>query len=640
MNGDNKDESDLDLNGAELEEDDNPWGDGEGGERTVATTAPAFDSNVPPPITAPPPGGRAAPSPSKPGAPRAAVTGTAAGLGAAPPRPAAGVTGAGVASAGVARPSTLAFESKPLAPVPAAGSPAKAAGLNTTRIGTGGAPATLGPKPGAAVAASAPSASKASPLASTTGVGGVGGAGVAGAVKPPSAGSSPANPSGALPLPSKKATMMMGAPVPAPEPPAPASGPKPTAPSPSSRTPSAVSKVSRFDNVPSLVSEEDADDENPTMAIPSGVAMLAIDAAAQDSRAAITAIPAPPPPSLANTAFADSPYAAVRPSAGHPPIAPLSEPEETTRAVSREELLRHQDASVVVGAGAEGDDATLAVPSTANNAARAVPLGFAETLGPSIANAESPTVRPLPGQEALAPAGVAGARGPGVFAWGREPDPRAEIDPLVASEIFDPLVSSQPPASFTPNQPIGGPISGQPGPHGMHGMPPPPMPFGTGPTGATGLHGAAPSPALMQAAMQGGPPMQAGGQPSMHQPMPSIQGMANISGQGWPSGNMPAQAPHPGMGYGQPGPQGWMQPPPQGQAPYDPRAQAAMQARGSNGAAAAAQGNAQGSARGNAALAQGGQGKISPQLIALVAVGVVCVAIFIVGLVLFFTTKF
>ncbi|WP_146650188.1 hypothetical protein [Labilithrix luteola] len=615
MNGDNKDEAGFDPNGADLEEDDNPWGDGEGGERTVATTAPAFDSNVPLPITAPPPGAR--PASAKPAA--LARPATAIGLGAVPPR----VGGApGTSGAGVARPATLAFESKPAAPTfaaeRAAGSQAKAAGLGATRMGTGGAPSTLGPKPGAI-----PAPSKASPLASTTGIGGVG---VAGAVKPANAPNSP----GALPLPSKKATMMMGAPVPAPEsaaPAAPISGPKAVA-APSSRTPSAVSKVSRFDRVPSLVSEEEADDENPTMAIPSAVAMLAVEAAAQDTRAAITAIPAPPPLSLASTAFADSPYAAVHSPAGHPPVLGQSEPEETTRAVSREELLRHQDAHVVVGGGAEGDESTLAVPSTANSAARAVPLGFAETLGPSMANAESPTVRPLPGQDASASASApAQARAPGVFAWGREPDPRAEIDPLVASEIYDPLVS-QPPASFASSPSASGPLSGQPGPHGMHGMPPPPMPYGTGPTGATGLHGAAPSPSLMQGgmgAMNQAAPMQPNMQPGMQQPMPSIHGIANVSGHGWPSGNMPAHAPPPGPG--------WMQGPPhgapQGQLPhgaYDPRAQAAMQARGP--------------APVGPGVGGGAGGKVSPQLIALVAVGVVCVAIFIVGLVLFFTTKF
>jgi hypothetical protein len=38
-----------------------------------------------------------------------------------------------------------------------------------------------------------------------------------------------------------------------------------------------------------------------------------------------------------------------------------NEVEETTRAVSREELIRHQDASFVVGNDAMGDEATLAV---------------------------------------------------------------------------------------------------------------------------------------------------------------------------------------------------------------------------------------------------------------------------------------
>jgi hypothetical protein len=50
---------------------------------------------------------------------------------------------------------------------------------------------------------------------------------------------------------------------------------------------------------------------------------------------------------------------------------------EETKAVPREELLRQQDAHVVVGADASGDDATLAVPPSANEAALLNSIGAA-----------------------------------------------------------------------------------------------------------------------------------------------------------------------------------------------------------------------------------------------------------------------
>jgi hypothetical protein len=61
---------------------------------------------------------------------------------------------------------------------------------------------------------------------------------------------------------------------------------------------------------------------------------------------------------------------------------------ETTRALSREELVRHQDAQLIVGNDALGDEATLAVaPGQGNAAMAAVMADVAETRKAVAANA-------------------------------------------------------------------------------------------------------------------------------------------------------------------------------------------------------------------------------------------------------------
>jgi hypothetical protein len=76
-----------------------------------------------------------------------------------------------------------------------------------------------------------------------------------------------------------------------------------------------------------------------------------------------------------------------------------SEPEdEATRAVPRDELFRHQDAHVVVGPGAYGDDATLAIAPERRAELQAVHGGAAFAATMMNLDAGVPAFPPPPGQ--------------------------------------------------------------------------------------------------------------------------------------------------------------------------------------------------------------------------------------------------
>jgi hypothetical protein len=218
------------------------------------------------------------------------------------------------------------------------------------------------------------------------------------------------------------------------------------------------------------------------------------------------------------------------------PSSSGGEQEETTRAVSREELFRAQDAHVIVGDDAIGDEATLAV---------------------------------APGDNDVAGIGAA-----------------------LAQTLEDNKATK-------PNQQLNGPA-----------FPPPPKPFA-----AATAPLAAPSPLKPNIAP---PPM------AQQPPMPP-QGQPQQQPPSWPGGPAapphsapypPMSAPHPNappqmMPMAPPMPQPMMQPPPAQQMMWQPQP-----------------------APRNAPF------KVTPQIIALIAVGAVCLAIFVVGLYLFFTTKF
>jgi hypothetical protein len=201
----------------------------------------------------------------------------------------------------------------------------------------------------------------------------------------------------------------------------------------------------------------------------------------------------------------------------------VGEQEETTRAVSREELFRAQDAHVVVGDDAIGDEATLAVPPEKLEAMKATgPMHESPREGPAF----PPPPTPFSGN-------------PG-------------FSPLAAAPM---QMQGAPPQSW-PQQPAAD------GPGGYRQQPPsvpqqlPGAPFAHARNAQQAITG-----------------------PSMHQPTQQPQAMQQM----WP----PPQ-------------------PAQGQGP--PRLPGGL--------------------------------KVTPQILALIGVGIVCLLIFFVGLYLFFTTKF
>jgi hypothetical protein len=257
----------------------------------------------------------------------------------------------------------------------------------------------------------------------------------------------------------------------------------------------------------------------------------------------------------------------------------LSEPvdaDETTRALTRDEMIRHQDVQVVVGADAMGDEATMAVaPGQVD-------------LGPEAAGIAAALVETLKNRES----GAAFPAGPPAF-----PPPHGGAQPgtmMMQQRPQLPHEMQQQP-QLQPQAPWGGEITHLPG--SFHGYAPPSQPM---------QQPQSYDPMMPQ---HGGPPV--GGYPSsgphpaaptahplMHQgypqqPMQPMQGMQQMQ-------PLPGQAgQNPGQNMGQMNAP-WMQP----------------------------------------AHGPGGSRAPSRQLIVLIAVGAVCLAIFIIGIVLFVTTKF
>jgi translation initiation factor IF-2 len=264
------------------------------------------------------------------------------------------------------------------------------------------------------------------------------------------------------------------------------------------------------------------------------------------------------------------------------------ESEETTRAVSREELIRHQDAQFIVGADAMGDEATLAVaPGQIDLGAHG---GLAAALAESIRRESQPNMPGAPafpappqGFQSGDPGGYPGMGGGGMQVpqsqpqaqpWGGDAAPwGGEQAPAWSHQQRDPMSGMQQ-QGYDPMMP--GPQS-SPGMHGgypqsgQYGLMQQQGPQGYGAQGGMGQGGYGSSPNM----------------PTAQQPYP----MGNMQGGG-------QLAPMPGQ------PPPWMQ-----QQPARP-------------------------------LGGLSRSKLTPQLILLVAVGAVCLAIFIIGIVLFVTTKF
>jgi hypothetical protein len=281
-----------------------------------------------------------------------------------------------------------------------------------------------------------------------------------------------------------------------------------------------------------------------------------------------------------------------------------NEPEETTRAVSRDELIRHQDASFVVGNDAMGDEATLAVaPGQIDLGID--PSGMAAALAESIKRESQPN---MPGAPAF-PAPPQSFQNSG---------PMGSSGHLPAAAPYG--AQGQHPGmgmQQQQQQPWGGeaaPWSGEHAPPWSQ-----PQPHGGGMQQGYEQQGYDP----MMPAPQSSPGMPGYPQSGQHALMQQQQGQHGYAMQGgMPQGYGPnantagaqQQRPMGPMGMvGQPGqylaqPPG--QPPPWMTQPSPPPAGMSLAT------------------------------KFTPQVILLVAVGAVCLAIFIIGIVLFVTTKF
>jgi hypothetical protein len=240
---------------------------------------------------------------------------------------------------------------------------------------------------------------------------------------------------------------------------------------------------------------------------------------------------------------------------------PDSESEETTRAVSRDELIRHQDASVVIGEDAMGDEATLAVaPGQLGDLGidPAISAALAESLGEPRREGSQPHLGSAPAVPAASPHAFHN-ESPG------QPQQPQSWGGQAAPPFFDPRhaqhAQAQHPGAMQGYDPM------LPGPPSSPGFPP------------SGQHPVMPP--------HQGYPMQGYGDPRPNANAPTNQGQ-----------RPPMGGPY---GMGGPGQPAWMMPSPAGSA---------------------------------------GRSKFTPQVIMLVSVGAVCLAIFIIGIVLFVTTKF
>lgn len=258
---------------------------------------------------------------------------------------------------------------------------------------------------------------------------------------------------------------------------------------------------------------------------------------------------------------------------GDDPRLPLPSPEieEPTRAIPREEIMRRQDAHVIIGEDAIGDDATLAI------APGQIDLGL------------------LPGGGDLGPSLAEAAQQPPHFPQFPHAVPSGSSGHLQAAP------------QHMPQGGYGGP--------GM--QPPPQAPPSWQGEGAQSYRNPPQGPPH-----QGFDPMMAQGPP----------GMMGMQGQGMQGGQFPPSGQHPAMqGPPQSNPMGWG-PPPDGPTAFGPP----MQQQGMMQGAPPWMPQPQPLPGGTGA----GGFRVTPQIMLLVGVGVVCLAIFVTGIVLFVTTKF
>jgi hypothetical protein len=546
-------------------DDENPWDD-DGGGRTLAQDGPSFEmpSNIPSPITVPPP--PAAPERVIPRAnpvkPRSATM-----MGFGPPGPALpGQTGPGLPMGG-----GMGF-------TPAGGVPVTSRAIPAAPA----APPTLGP---AASGASGGPASSGGPPSSQK--------------RPP-------------PLPPRPAGIIA---------PAPRAGAAGAAPAASKVPPPAVISsnpppAEPEDPWPAASQQEDG----PTMAVASPMLSgrpLRDDLVNPPGGPARAPAPAPLPAAgrspMASTGYrpqgvVDKDAETMALGGDDPRLPPLDptrgdgEVEETTRAVSRDELIRHQDASFVVGDDAMGDEATLAVAPGQIDMALGQ-SGMAAALAESIKRESAPNV---PGAPAFPP-----------------PQNNAFPNNAFPSSAYQ---NSGAPAGSSGHLAAAQPQGMQP--HGQHQGMSPQQPWG----GEAAPWGAEAAPPWSQQSPQSYPNPMGAGMQQGYDPMLPVDPRA-ASNPGMPgaypqSGQFAQMQPQSQPGYAM---QGGM-----GQGGYpNANAPTAQQPRPMGMPGQAPPWMTQPSGPG-----MSGPTKFTPQVILLVAVGAVCLAIFIIGIVLFVTTKF
>lgn len=283
------------------------------------------------------------------------------------------------------------------------------------------------------------------------------------------------------------------------------------------------------------------------------------------------------------------------------PVPMLGEPEEeSTRAVPREELLRGQDASFIVGDDpGSGEDATLAVGPAANEAATHKDLAaLAATV---IGDAAIPPPLPPPIPHAQGPASYpfeSGIQAP--QSWNQPgpgplpgPNPMSGPGPMPGPSMnafgglqpgSNPQMQAMPPSS--PHAPGSNPqVAHMPGSNPHMPTSNPHMPNGHAP--GSNAHAPGSNPHMPAS--------------NPHFPIPANQMAA---AQNMPqSGQMPISQPMGPMGPANPIPYPGHMPAPYGAAPKR-------------------------------------KFKLSGQIILLIVVGAICLGIFIIGVVLFATTKF
>lgn len=582
-----------------------------GGESTVSMASPTLDPAMPSPISVPPPPGAtpAMPGVSMPTAP------TPFSPPVAPAFPGArGPALGGIGPAGAAPATTPK-------PLPAAGAAPPQRELVTSGQATGAGMPGMPPgmkRPVTVIGLAPPPVGAPRP-------------GQAGARVPLPSGKGPTPAGPAAPRPAAGAAA-------APIPPAPASdkGP-PSSARGGGKAPSAPKAVGSSPSAPKTT-DADATDENfaigesvpdsqkedmATMAKSpeESLALFGLDSGLTNAARAAVVPPKPGPAAgapptnrspLASTNLAQNmkplgPGPASRPGGGPPPLPPSSQPqlaaqlptpaealpvlhdrseeEESTRAVSREEMLRGHDAVIIgeEGEGAQGEDATVAVSPGLNEAntkhiaalAEAITNDAAPPAPPPQNHSFTPPGPPPQGQGFAPP-------GPGPQGWSQQPQP-----PMPSPQGW------QDPNAFA-GQPPG------PGPQSYPGM-------SVGPV--SGPHMPAqswtPNAPPSQPHFPGAAPVAPGSNPHlgvpqsghMMAPQPSV-------GPHPPSHAHPGPIPYPGQ-------PNIHQPPPNN--PFGDW---------------------------NANAPQKPKFKLSGQILLLAVVGTVCLAIFVTGIVLFVTTKF